>query len=844
MTLALPEGGSGADLLLQRSIREAFAPDALPLIQQAMARAETLVSPDAMPVLEHAVQPGAVTAWYPWRDGMPLAGAVARMREAGVMPSVGVAGRLISEALGGLAALHGLRDASGQPVPFCHGAFRADSLWLGFDGRTQLCDAGLALAQSLLEQPAWAARSPRADVGQAGVLMHVVLSGVMPQGAVPADGFDPRKVQPTVPEPLAHLVMLATSPVVDHRPADALELKEQWDGAMAMLGGMALHASVSRWLCTLFPSNHPLIEALRRVLAPLGAGQGLPVNVGPILSNPRLAPIVDKPVPPPAAPPPGASMPRAAPVVDKPVPPPAAPPPGASMPRAAPVVDKPVPPPTAPPPGASMPRAAPVVDPRAPVPSVSAPRALALPDLPSPPAVSAPRLPPIIDGMAPRTVSSPRITAVAEAAPAPSPAVPAPAASPVTDAAAPRTVSSPRMSAVPAPEAAPAPVTPAGAVSPTSTRLPAVPEPVSAPPAPSFDAGWSIPSFGPPPAVPEAPAAPAPAPAPAEPAPAAGPVPVALPTDDEAAREAEFLAAGPAAATAPAPPPEPAPLAAPPAPLPPPAYGISPPATPDEVTAPFLEAPPAPAPAVRVEPAQPSPPVVAPPVVAPPVVAPPVVAAPVVTPAAAPTAQPPAAAKPARSTTGRRKAVARALEEELLHADLAHQPAPARRGPPAAAIAVVGALLGGVGVLAGLRFLQKPVAPVAAAADPLAAVEQPPPATPVAAPAKAASPSPAPAKAAAPEKAAKKQAAPPRRVAASAPAVADADMATLTLTITPWANVWVDGRKIGRTPLKPLRLTPGKHTLTLENPDLKVRRTEKVDMQPGGWGELTVTFTP
>jgi serine/threonine-protein kinase len=712
MSLALPPGGTAADLVLQRTLQDSLGPDALTRVESAFAAAEALISPDVMPLLEHVAQPGQVTACYPWRDGVPLAGALARAREAGVMPTPQVSGRIMSEALGALAALHAHKTADAAK-PLTHGAFRADSLWLGFDGRLQLCDAGFSMACSLLEQPLWALRAPRADVSQAGVLMYVVLTGAMPQGMAAEGGHDPRKANPTVPEQLAHLVMSATDPNPDNRPADANELKEQWDAAVGLLGGMALHTQVSRWLCTIFPSNHPLVEALRRALQPLGAGGGLPLNQGPLLSNARLAPIKDK------EPLRTVSSPRI------------------------PAVDAPVPQVSAPHPV--------VLDANQPVPTVSTPRAISLGDLtavPAPP-VSTPRGVPLLDlaTTAPQ-VSQSRLAPLS--APSPIPEVSSPQLPPVVAAPAPAQPSAPlddaAMEAAFLAEAAPAPSPP--------LDLPAVTDPVSA--------------------------------APPTPAPAVRPV------------------------------------------------------APDEVTSPILSV---------------SSPVMAPVVVAPVVVAPPPPVEPqptpaqrAVTPASTPAAPAPRSAtgnprKSSRSTTTRRRAVA-PVEPELEFASddlVLDAPPPARRGPPPAAIAVVGMLLGGVAVAAFIRFNQPPP-PVAAVSDPLEAVEQPPaqPAPPPVAPPAAEKPRPAPTPAPAPARPAKKASGSAQR---SAPAVDDGDAATLTLTVTPWAHVWVDGRKVGRTPLKPLKLAPGKHVIRMENPDLRATKTEKVDLQPGMYGELTVTFS-
>ncbi len=739
MSLALPKDGVAGDLALLRTLTDPLPGDALPSVQLAFAAAERLVSPDVLPLLEHTAAVGHVTAAYPWRDGLPLAATLARAREAGVMPTPQVTGRLMSEALGALAALHTHRAPDGNLFPLAHGAFRADSLWLGFDGRLQLSDAGFSMAQSMVEQPAWAARSPKADVAQAGVLMHVMLTGAMPQGGSGAAGHDPRSVNPTVPEQLAFLVMAATDPNPDNRPKDAAELKEQWDAAVGLLGGMSMHSSVSRWLCTIFPSNHPLVEAIRRVLAPLGAGNGLPINTGPILSNPRLAPIRD------------ASSPRLAPIQDAP--------------RAA-----------TPAPQVSGSGLTPVPANLPAPPVVSAPRLVPVPEnLPAPPVVSAPRLVPVLDAVAAApAVSAPRLVPVPDAVAA-APAVSAPRLVPVPDAlAAAPAVSAPVL----------APVLDPNAPVPTVSQARAFPSPVT---------GVSHPQL-----APVSDAAPAPAPAASQ---------------DDAALEAAFLADVPATApgvpaAAPASPATPIPASSATAPTP-----AAPMAAASLGAAPRLSA----------------------------------------TPALTPAGTPPPPSTPARRTQRRRAitgpaqpavaaptpvaAAAYAPAEDEL--DLAHDapPPPRRGGPPPVAIAAVGMLLGGVAVVAVLRFRQPPPPPPAA---PLAAVQPAPQPPPIQ------QPEPAPPPVAPPTKATgNKPKRPPRQAtAATVTAEEDGELATLTLNVTPWATVWVDGKKVGRTPLQPLKLRPGKHIIKFENSDYKVSRTEKVDVRAGMYGELTVTFTP
>jgi predicted Ser/Thr protein kinase len=66
-----------------------------------------------------------------------------------------------------------------------------------------------------------------------------------------------------------------------------------------------------------------------------------------------------------------------------------------------------------------------------------------------------------------------------------------------------------------------------------------------------------------------------------------------------------------------------------------------------------------------------------------------------------------------------------------------------------------------------------------------------------------------------------------------APAAAHRKKGRLILRINPWAEVSVDGRRVGTTPLAPIELRDGNHLLAVENPELGVRRTLTFVVQRG-----------
>lgn len=213
-----------------------------------------------------------------------------------------------------------------------------------------------------------------------------------------------------------------------------------------------------------------------------------------------------------------------------------------------------------------------------------------------------------------------------------------------------------------------------------------------------------------------------------------------------------------------------------------------------------------------------------------------------------------------RNTTSRRPRVQEQAPEGLEEHTDDLRPVEKKGGAGRAVVlTVVGALLGGGAVFGALQFMQKnqgatqpttaapaqdntpePVptpAPHKADPKPAPVEKKPEPAAPAAEPkpAKTAAKEPAPKKTKATKGTAK---------AADSGTVDDADMATLKLSVTPWADVWVDGKKVGRTPLQPLKLKPGKHVIKLENGDWHVSRKDTVQLTAGGWGELAITFTP
>lgn len=65
---------------------------------------------------------------------------------------------------------------------------------------------------------------------------------------------------------------------------------------------------------------------------------------------------------------------------------------------------------------------------------------------------------------------------------------------------------------------------------------------------------------------------------------------------------------------------------------------------------------------------------------------------------------------------------------------------------------------------------------------------------------------------------------------------------TLRILVHPWAQVFVDGKLVGTTPLPVLSLPPGRHSLILVNEALDVREVHHVDVRAGQQKEVKYTL--
>jgi hypothetical protein len=66
---------------------------------------------------------------------------------------------------------------------------------------------------------------------------------------------------------------------------------------------------------------------------------------------------------------------------------------------------------------------------------------------------------------------------------------------------------------------------------------------------------------------------------------------------------------------------------------------------------------------------------------------------------------------------------------------------------------------------------------------------------------------------------------------------------SVSVNATPWADVLIDGRPAGTTPLRKVKLRPGPHTLILRCPPLGREEVLKLDFPPGQAARVVVDLS-
>ena len=67
-------------------------------------------------------------------------------------------------------------------------------------------------------------------------------------------------------------------------------------------------------------------------------------------------------------------------------------------------------------------------------------------------------------------------------------------------------------------------------------------------------------------------------------------------------------------------------------------------------------------------------------------------------------------------------------------------------------------------------------------------------------------------------------------------------LGTITIKATPWADVFLDGRRLGRTPINRVEVSTGKHVILFKNGDLRQRQRKDIEVASGEDAVITHDF--
>jgi serine/threonine-protein kinase len=219
--------------------------------------------PNVVGTLDVQEAPSGLFLVMEYVEGPSLSAIVRACRKRAEEVPIGVALRIVVDALLGLHAAHEQKDASGEPLHIVHRDVSPQNILVSVDGNAKITDFGVAHAEARLattkgsnvkgklgympaEQVQGEKLDRRADVYAAGVVLWELLTGerlfrgdnegVVLFAVLAGAKRSPRDVAPHVPEAIDRVVMSALAVDITMRPPTALAFAEALENAAAEAG--------------------------------------------------------------------------------------------------------------------------------------------------------------------------------------------------------------------------------------------------------------------------------------------------------------------------------------------------------------------------------------------------------------------------------------------------------------------------------------------------------------------------------------------------------------------------------------------------------------------------------
>ncbi len=222
--------------------------------------AAMLNHPNCVQIFELGKEEGFLYIAMEYIEGFSLSRVLKRAKSQGVKVGLDIIARIASDALSGLEYAHRLTDREGKPVGLIHRDVSPDNLLISFAGQTKLVDFGIAKASLSAAQATRAgtvkgkfgyiapeylrgqAIDGRADLFALGVVLYRAITGKRPfvgptEAAVSLavlreDPKWPADVDPTLPQAMSAVVMMALEKQPDARFASAKAMRQAIEAAV------------------------------------------------------------------------------------------------------------------------------------------------------------------------------------------------------------------------------------------------------------------------------------------------------------------------------------------------------------------------------------------------------------------------------------------------------------------------------------------------------------------------------------------------------------------------------------------------------------------------------------
>ena len=255
--------------------------------------AALLNHPNVVQIFDFGVEDESHFMAMEYIDGLPLLRILEVLEQRNEHISRKVALRIISDVSGALEYAHSLTDANGHTLDLIHRDVSLDNILVTYSGQVKLVDFGIAKAKHLESYTSvghirgkYRYMAPelirgekldrRVDLFSMGVVIYRMLLGRMPfegdnhaqliNSIIRKEPRPPREIKPDLPEELERIILKCLEKDRQKRYQHAGEIQIDLEGYLLGSGTVVMPFHLSQYMAQIFPpGSDPLRETYRRL---------------------------------------------------------------------------------------------------------------------------------------------------------------------------------------------------------------------------------------------------------------------------------------------------------------------------------------------------------------------------------------------------------------------------------------------------------------------------------------------------------------------------------------------------------------------------------------------------